>query len=489
MSRVSAGEGFMGVRTKSGLVVISAAALLLAGCTGAEGDETPPGPTEDGTTEETTAPPDPEENRDEQEPAGAATLGEWVELPARTYFVTATADLALLATGDQSFGQVITRDVTVVDAEGQEVWTHPDVREMHNLPEAASAGQHVVLIDADRESATVRGLTWAEGNQVWEQPVAELFPCTEQVSVRSATADSVLLDSLGEPCAGTESRAVAASIDAATGEVRGRVEATGNVTGVSSADGAQAWFWQMDGDQVQVHHLEPDTGQVVTDVIEFDAETRAALTDGDIEMISMWPVSDHQVALQSWRSVASSVLALADFETGQARLYPEGEPCGHFTASRDVASRTCVIQDPDTEFGIAYDFDGNELWTTEGSIGLTLDGGVPVEAVQVGGERAWLVSVGEDLIQARAVATGSQLWAAGVGEGSGAPSSRQIPGTDVVVLGIQHDPPATGLLRLDATTGAELERLDLTDAWVHGDGHAIAVHADEVTLLAFPTSG
>lgn len=477
----------MNARTGASLVMIAAGALLLAGCTGAEGDEPTPEPTRDGPSapSEAEEPEQEPEEEPEEEPTGAATLGEWVELPAQTYFVTATADLALLATGDQSFGEVITRDVTAVDADGQQVWTHTDVRERHNLPEAASAGEYVALIDADGDVTTLRGLTWTEGNQVWEQPVAELFSCTEQASVQPGTPGSVRVDALGEPCAGAEPRAAAASIDAATGEVRGLLEVTGEVTGVSSPDGTNAWYWQMDGNRMQVHSLDLDTGQVGTDVIEFDAETRDALTEGAVEMISMWPVSEHQVALQAWRSTTASVLALADFDTGQARMYPEGQPCGHFAASRDVPSRTCVVED---EGAVAYDFDGNELWNTEGSIGLTLDTGVPVQAVEVDGQRAWLVSVGADLIQARAASTGSQLWAAGAGEGAGSPGSRQVPGTDVIVLGIQRGSPATELLRLDAATGAELDRTGLTDAWVHGNDHAIAVHADEATLLAFPTT-
>lgn len=476
------------MHTRTTTSIIAGAALLLAaGCaTNGSGSDSPETAA---PTEETT---EPEDEDPGENGADTLTLGPWVELPARTYFITAGEDRALLATGEQDYGDVITRDVVAVGHDGSDVWAHADVREMNNLPEAVSAGEHLALIDAEAGTPTLRGLAWADGTEQWAHPVSDLLTCTEQVSVQEGRSESVLVDALGPSCDADEPRAVAVSIDAGTGEVRGTLEATGEVTGTTSPEGTQAWYWQMDGGQVQMHSLDLESGQVNTDVIAFDEETRAALTDGEVDMISMWPVSDHQVALQSWQDATDSVLALADLQTGEARMFQEGEPCGHFTASRDVASQTCLVNDDvyedQGESATAFDFEGNELWTIEGSIGLSLDGGPPVEPVEVNGQRAWLVSAGEDLIQARAVQDGSELWFAGAGEGAGVPSTHQVPGTDEVVLGIQHEPPATQVLRLDAQAGEELGRTDVTDAWVHGNTHAVAVHADEATLLAFATA-
>lgn len=476
--------------TSSAIAVAAAALLLAAGCTA--GTENEPGSESADDPVGTDADVDANENGDAADPANpdlpGFTLGEWVQAPPETYFVTGSPGMALLATGEQTYGEVITRDVTAYDAAGEEVWSRADVREFDNLPEAASAGDHVALIDVDNGAPALRGLAWADGAEVWTQPVGDLLTCTDQVSVQQGTHESVLADALGSPCAGAGTRTVAVSIDAATGEVRGEVAAGGEVTGTASPDGSQAWYLQVDGQDVQVHTLELDSGAVGTDVVSFEQDARAPLIEADVEFYSMWPVSDHEVALQSWHGANESSLVLADLESGEASVFAEGEPCGYFTASRDVVTQTCLVYDEQVRRGTAVDFEGSELWTTEGSIGLSLDGPVTVEPVDVAGDRAWLVSADEDLVQARAVQTGEELWTAGAGEGSGSPISQHPRNTDVLVVAIQLQPPDTIVLRLDAESGDELERQIFTDAWVRGDDHVVAVEADAATLLAFVTA-
>lgn len=474
------------MRTTTTIAAMAAGALLLAGCTG-NGEEASPEPTDTQQEPEPDEPDDgSDDDADDEKPNdaqdGAAALGEWVEVESSHYFITGAPGLALLSSGEQDMGEIITRGVAAYDEAGSVVWEHSGVRERHNLPEAVAAGEHLALIDTNDDVPMLRGLAWADGTEVWTEQVDEIFQCTQDVSVYTGTEAAVLVDALGEPCAGTEPRTVAYSLDAGSGEVLGLIEATGVVTGTTSPDDSEAWYLQVDGQDVQVHRLVLDSGEAGQDVIAFAEETRGALLGDEVEWHSAWPVSDHEVALLAWAGDDVS-LVLADLDSGEARLFDEAAECGRAGAITDPASGTCLVDDG--EVATAFDFEGNELWTTEGSTGLTFDGDAAVEPVQVGTERAWLISAGEDLIQARDVRSGSELWAAGAGEGSGMPSAHHPSGAEQVVVGLQHGSPETQVLRLDVETGDELDRRDLTDAWVLGDDHVVAVHADEATLLAF----
>lgn len=490
------------MRIKGTIAAMAASALLLAGCTGNDGEDSPE-PDPDGTQEDP-AGDDGDEADDEpaeddaadddsggEDPGagGPAALSEWVEVEPASYFITGAPGLALLSSGEQDLGEVFTRDVAAYDESGTAVWEHSGVRERHNLPEAASAGEHLALIDTGEGVPMLRGLTWADGAEVWSERVEEMVQCTEEVSVVTGTDSAVLIDALGEPCAGTEPRTVAYSLDAATGEVLGLIEATGSVTGTTSPDGSEAWYLQADGDEVQVHTLLLDSGEAGQDVIAFDDETRAALLGDHVQWHSAWPVSDHEVGLVAQAEGSEAALVLADLDSGESRMFSEAAVCAEPGGLPDPASGTCLVLDESALVNTAYDFEGNELWSAEGATGLSFDGDSVVEPVGVGEEHAWLISSGDDLVQARQVHTGEQLWAAGTGEGSGTPSTYHPPGSAEVVLGIQHGSPQTQVLRLDVETGEELDRRDLTDAWVHGDDHVVAVHADEATLLAFVTAG
>lgn len=479
------------MRIRTTMAAAAAAAVLLAGCTGGtEETPNPPEPTGSVPEQDPDAGDDGDDAPDEEPPQGGpAALGPWVEIEPSSYFITAAPGRALLSDGDQDLGgEVFTRDVAAYDDQGSVVWQHPQVRELHNLPEAASAGEHLALIDLADEVPMLRGLSWSDGSELWSQRVDGMVQCLEQVSLRAGAQASVLMEALGDPCTGDEPRTVAYSIDAASGEVQGLVEAQGSVTSTRSDDGGQSWYLQVHDEQAQVHRMDLDTGAVDTDVVDFDEDTLAQLLGPDVQMYTMWPVSDHEVALVAWVEADAVLVVLADLDAGNARVFDEAGACGDPLAIVDTPSQTCLVYDQDLQVGTVYDFEGNELWQTEGSAGLTLDGITTVESVQLAERRAWLISAGDDIIQAREVRTGAELWSAGSGDGSGVPTSHHPTGAQELIVGIQHGSPQTQVLRLDAATGEELDRRDLTDAWVYGNDHAVAVHADEATLLAFVAS-
>ncbi|TDE97590.1 hypothetical protein EXU48_05255 [Occultella glacieicola] len=485
---------------------IAAAALLVAGCgAGAEGQE-PPGSADQTSTEPSPAPSDPSSEPSEpsteptEPPEPDAVLGDWVELPPNMWLVASDDEgRAAFSVGETWFaGESLYGDLAAYDVTtSAQIWALEGVRQYALLARVESTGTAVVSVVADDGGDLLVATEWATGQPRWQVPIADLDICPSFDISPLTGADVVVLSASASQC-GTDSGAAVLTLDAATGAQLAPLDLPGSVWPVVVGD--EIWAVATDGTDLTAARFDPVSGDTATVSVPWSDPSVAAISNDD-PLATHWieKFDDGVAAIGVWSgSTVPDGRILLDWDTGVASEFTGAPDCFHeWVALNDPAGRTClagVVADDGLDGGVAsVSYDGERYWEIpDAQAGFVVDGFAAMDVFDRPMESSgWLVSAGDDLLTLMARTSDEPLWVAGAGEGSGAIGYGYLAAVDVVVARVQQGPgPADNLvLALDASTGAELDRLTVGPLMLLATDTAVGLSGEDATLVRMVLPG
>lgn len=423
----------------------------------------------------------------------AAELGDWVEVPAGAIVLASTPGTALLAVGEPGQGEgEATRDVAAYDAAGEELWTFPGVIEDYYEPTTLATDAGVAVLTPDGDSSAVTMLDWTSGEELWSLSADDLGGCDPWRFSELPATDVVSMTSDGPPCPGTEpDRAGVVTLDAASGEVREEnLPSAGTVHTTDALATDEVWSAEVTDEALTVQRFDPAGGDVDAREIGWQVPAAEELRpQNENEELRVDQVTADLAILQLWGDEGVSASALLDWtseDDPENLLQPADDvaPCfGDGLAVADAAVEGCLAVDISTEEAPVQSlgFDGTERWSVPGQSGMDMEVPARVDPIPVGERNAWVVSTGEDLLTALDAHTGEELWVAGEGEGAGYLTLGHVSEAGVLTAAVTApDGPEGQLLRIDTSTGEEIDRQDIASGWLSStDSAAVLSSQDE----------
>ncbi|WP_147918407.1 PQQ-binding-like beta-propeller repeat protein [Ruania zhangjianzhongii] len=406
-------------------------------------------------------------------------LGDWVEVPAGAIVVASTPGTAVLAVGEpENSDDGTTRDVAAYDAAGEELWTYPGVIEDYYEPTTLATEAGVAVLTPDGDSSALTMLDWASGEELWSLSAEDLGGCDPWRFSALPAAEVVSMTSDGPPCAGTEpDRAGVITLDAASGEVREEhLPSAGTVQTTDALATDEVWSAEVTDEALTVQRFDPASGEVDAREIGWQVPAAEELRpENENEELRVSQVTADLAILQLWGTEGVSASALLDWtseDDPETLLQPADDvaPCfGDGLAAPDAAVDGCLRVDLSTEDAPVQSlgFDGEERWSVPGQSGLDMEVPAQVDPIPAGERNAWVVSTGDDLLTALDAQTGEELWVAGDGEGAGFLTLGHVSEAGVLTAVVTSpDGPQGQLLRIDTSTGEEIDRQDVTAGWL-----------------------
>lgn len=433
----------------------------------------------------------------------AAELGDWVEVPAGAVVVASTPGTAILAVGEpENAADGTTRDIAAYDAAGEELWTHSGVIEDYYEPTTLATDAGVAVLTPDGDGSALMMLDWASGEELWSLSAEDLGGCQPWRFTDLPATAVVAMTTDGEPCPGTEpDRAGVVTLDAASGDVREEyLPSAGTVQTTDALATAEVWSAEVTEQALTVQRFEPESGEVDAREIGWQVPAAEELRpENAYEQLRVSQVTADLAILQLWGEeglLASSVLDWTSEDDAENLLQPADEvaPCfGESLAAPDAGVEGCLRVDIATEDAPVQSlgFDGEERWSVPGQSGLDMEVPAQVAPVPVGERNAWVVSTGEDLLTALDTHTGEELWVAGEGEGAGYLTLGHLSEAGVLTAAVTApDGPEGQLLRIDTSTGEEIDRQDISAGWLSSTDTAAVLSSqdgEQPSLLTLAT--
>ena len=423
----------------------------------------------------------------------AAELGDWAEVPAGAIVLASTPGTALLAVGEPEQGDgEATRDVAAYDPAGEELWTFAGVIEDYYEPTALATDAGVAVLTPDGDSSAVTMLDWASGEELWSLSADDLGGCDPWRFTDLPAADVIAMTSDGPPCPGTEpDRAGVITLDAASGEVREEhLPSAGAVQTGDAAATDEVWSAEVTDEALTVQRFDPASGDVDAREIGWQVPEAAELQpQNENEQVRIRQVTADLAIVQRWGDEGLATSFLLDWtseDDPENLLQPADDvaPCfGDGLAVADAAVEGCLAVDISTEDAPVQSlgFDGTERWSVPGQSGMDMEVPARVDPIPVGERNAWVVSTGEDLLAALDTHTGEELWVVGEGEGAGYLNLGHVSEAGVLTAAVTApDGPEGQLLRIDTSTGEEIDRQDIAAGWLSStDSAAVLSSQDE----------
>ena len=435
----------------------------------------------------------------------AAELGDWVEVPAGAIVLASTPGTALLAVGEPGQGEgEATRDVAAYDAAGEELWTFPGVIEDYYEPTTLATDAGVAVLTPDGDSSAVTMLDWASGEELWSLSADDLGGCDPWRLTDLPATDVIAMTSDGPPCPGTEpDRAGVITLDAASGEVREEhLPSAGTVQTSDALATEEVWSAEVTDEALTVQRFDPAGGEVDAREIGWQVPEAAELQpQNENEELRIRQVTADQAIVQRWGTeglAASFLLDWTSEDDPENLLQPADDvaPCfGDGLAVADATVEGCLAVDLSTEDAPvrSLGFDGAERWSVPGQSGMDMEVPAQVEPIPVGERSAWVVSTGDDLLAALDTHTGEELWVAGEGEGAGYLTLGHVSEAGVLTAAVTSpDGPEGQLLRIDTSTGEEIDRQEIASGWLSSTDSAAVLSSqdgEQPSLLTLVSAG
>lgn len=421
-----------------------------------------------------------------------AELGDWVEVPTGAVVVTSAPGTAVLAVGQPEPGDgSATRDIAAYDAAGEELWTFPGVIEDYYEPTTLATDAGVAVLTPDGDSSALTMLDWASGDELWSLSAEDLGGCHEWRFTELPATDVIAMTADGEPCPGTEpDRAGVVTLDAASGEVREEHLPSAGTLQTSAAPATdEVWSAEVTEEALTVQRFDPAGGEVDAREIGWQVpEAEELRPQGDNEELRIRQVTADLAIVQLWGDEGLAASALLDWtseDDPENLLQPADDvaPCfGDGLVTADAAVEGCLRVDISTEDAPVQSlgFDGEERWSVPGQSGMDMEVPVQVGPIPVGERMAWVVSTGDDLLTALDAQTGEELWVVGDGEGAGNVTFGHVSEAGVLTAAVTSpDGPDGQLLRIDASTGQELDRQEIGSGWLSSTGSAAVLSSQD----------